>query len=169
MIRWRLGGFFGCLLALTLAFGCESQVGKDYTGEPLLTLHGKVLLSDEEADQNLEPRVMYLGVDGDAVLARGELSGDFPARFRFDLTEPPPESAIHALSHRDYDYDGEIAEGWLVLVPPDFPSKLPYATRTESFPEQLPTRRQRVRGDGTALHRRRSLQRTRPRVQLRAM
>ena len=131
MARKRLGGWIANLLGLASGFGCQAQVGEDYEGEPLLSLRGSVLLSEEQVDADLEPRLMYIGRDGEAVLSRGELSGDFPAKFRYDVTEPPPESAIHAV-RSDYGYAGRMAEGWLVLVPPDYPTRLPYATQTES-------------------------------------
>ena len=126
MKRRYVGALSASVLAWGSALGCEGQVGDEYKGEPLYSLQGNVLLSEDEVDADLVPRLMYFDEDG-SVLTGGALSGDFPAKFRFDVTEPPPKSAFHRV-HPDHDYDGEVAEGWLVLVPPDYPRKLPYHT-----------------------------------------
>lgn len=125
MERRNVGVLVASVLSLAAGFGCESQVGEDYKGEPLLSLSGRVVLSEDAVDTDLEPRLVYFGDDHVATFARGELTGDFPAKFRFDVTEPPPQLATHAV---DPDWgSGELTQGYLVLVPPDYPTRVPYA------------------------------------------
>ena len=50
MMRRRLGVLVG-VSWLACGAGCEAQVGEDYTGEPLLSLRGKVLLSEDLAQR----------------------------------------------------------------------------------------------------------------------
>ena len=62
---------------------------------------------------------------------KGELSGDFPAKFRFDISEPPPEAAIRTIDAPEFNFHGGIALGVLALAPSDYPLRAPYALQTE--------------------------------------
>lgn len=99
MTRRMNASLLGGLGVLTLAsaMGCESQVNDDYTGEPMLSLQGNVVVSEEQADSDLVPQLAFLdyGEDANAVrFIKGEITGEFPAKFRFDVTQPPPDSTL---------------------------------------------------------------------------
>jgi len=115
------------LLAFASAFGCEAQVNDEYTGEPLLSLQGNVLVSAEQADSDLVPRVAFLedgGADDDTVvMIDGELSGEFPAKFRFDVTQPPPDTALYGPTP-EIGMNSRYAVGFLVLRPSDSESRI---------------------------------------------
>jgi len=114
-------GYLG-LLALVPALGCESQVNDDYTGEPLFSLQGSVILSKEQANSNLEPRLSFHdGSDSenyDLILIGGELTGEFPAKFRFDVTQPPPDTTL-AGPMPQLGLITQYAYGQLVMAPAD--------------------------------------------------
>lgn len=107
------------LLALALVLGCEAQASDEYGGEPLLSLQGTVLLTKDQVNSNLVPRLAFRAAES-VVLVDGEVTGEFPAKFRFEVIQPPPREAFFETS------DGtKVASGFLVMVPPDFPKRIP--------------------------------------------
>lgn len=86
-----IGGLVGGAAALALCAGCESQVGEGYEGEAILTLEGSVELGEGEvADQ--VPVLAFSTPDFNAfLLVEARVEGEYPARFRMSVFEPPPE------------------------------------------------------------------------------
>lgn len=106
------------VLAVASAMGCEAQVNDDYTGEPLLSLQGDVVVRDG-ADENAVPGIAFTKADdrdNTMVIVDGELHGEFPAKFRFDVTQPPPEEALHE-PFAGYGLETKYSLGVLVLAP----------------------------------------------------
>jgi len=107
------------VLALASAMGCEAQVNDEYKGEPLFSLQGNVVVSEEQADSKLIPHLAFRVAGEEAnsvVLVDGELTGEFPAKFRFDVTEPPPDSVLSG-PFPEMGLSGKGAVGFLVLRP----------------------------------------------------
>lgn len=114
------------LLASLLVFGCDSQVGEEYTGEPMLSLQGNVVLGANQQRSDLVPQLAFYHPDGESVvLLNGEVSGDFPARFRFDIMQAPPDEVIDTALLESMGMEGGIAHAKLVLLPADHPRHMP--------------------------------------------
>ena len=96
-------------------------MGKDYAGERLLSLRGTVLL-EQDSPRELRP-TLALATETDLNLIDGEVQGEFPAMFRFDVTEPPPRTALS--SDPSGELRGQFALGLLVMLPPDHPGGIP--------------------------------------------
>ncbi len=109
------------VLVLGAGTACGTQVGEDYTGEVQFTLAGNV---NVDPNTPLVPRLAFFemgGVHG-VHLVDGELTGEYPQRFRFEVTKPPPESSF-------IEIDGigkHVYGGFIGLFPPDIPSFLPH-------------------------------------------
>jgi hypothetical protein len=121
------------LLAFASAFGCESQVDDEYTGEPLLSLQGNVLVSEEQVDTNLLPYLAF-SVQDEVVFVGGEVTGEFPAKFRFDVTQPPPAGALREVN--ELGFSGRMATAFLVMLPPDHPKRIAEWLDTEYLDSQ---------------------------------
>jgi len=122
------------LLALASALGCESQVNDDYTGEPLFSLQGNVVATADYEDQNLVPRLGFHVADEEAnsvVLVDGKVQGEFPARFRFDVTRPPPHEAL-VPPWSDFGLESKFSFGYLLLQPANSDKHIPNVLRSES-------------------------------------
>jgi len=115
------------LLAFAYVLGCESQVNDDYTGEPLFSMQGNVVVTAHHQDRNLVPRLGFHVATDDAnsvVLVDGEVRGEFPARFRFDVTQPPPDEAL-APARSDFGIESEFSFGYLLLQPANSDNRMP--------------------------------------------
>jgi len=108
-------GLFGAGAALVLA-GCEAQVGDGYRGEVLLSLQGSVVLNGQSAADQV-PVLAFLRSSGFALLD-AHVEGEFPSRFRMEIFEAPPESAL-------LDPTTGTATGFLTVVPKDHPKEIP--------------------------------------------
>lgn len=110
------------LLLSAFPAGCDSQAPPDYRGEPLGTIRGTII--DASSNPPEAPQVVLLWhhedeEDRDApVGVETQVSGDFPASFRLDLFEPPPEDTLGALDGLD-DNPGpyRVAEAYLMVYP----------------------------------------------------
>jgi len=132
MARWWDKQWSGSLslVALASALGCDAQVNDEYTGEPLLTLKGTVVMTEEQANSNLVPCLAFYAGEW-LVFVDGEVSGEFPAKFRFDVTQPPPTQAMW-----QPDSGGlSLALGFLVMLPPDHPDRVPTVLNREYLNE----------------------------------
>jgi len=124
------------LLAFTCVLGCDAQVDHEYKGEPLLSLQGNVLVSKGQLGVENVP---YLGLlDSDErgtflALVDGEVSGEFPAKFRFDVTQPPPEEMLHQMPP-EQGFSGRGASGLLVMLPPDSDERYRLIPEVETNP-----------------------------------
>ena len=120
------------LLALPASFcgaACGSQASDDYQGEVLLTIDGNV---NVETSRDLELKLGFYTQDNTAVkVMDGHVSGEFPAKFRFEVTEPPPDGTLLDLEG-ELGIHGRLAIGFLVLLPPDAPSTIPALDSTSS-------------------------------------
>lgn len=70
-------------LAFASMLGCEAQASDEYSGEPLLSLRGTVLVTKDQANSDLVPHLAFSVADDETnavVLVPGELSGEFPAK-----------------------------------------------------------------------------------------
>jgi len=103
---------FNVLATLGSAAACDSQVGENYTGEPLLSIHGTV--QNGAVDPDLVPALGFETLDG-MYLVDGHMTGTFPAQFQFDVTEVPPDAAFTLLPTAD------VALGTLLMVPRNHP------------------------------------------------
>jgi hypothetical protein len=118
-IRSLIGGLVGAV-ALALGAGCESQVGEEYEGEAILTLEGSVELGEGEAADQV-PVLAFPTADFNAfVLVDARVEGEFPARFRMSVFDPPPANARA-------EADGTVT-GFLTVVPKDHLSEIPNVT-----------------------------------------
>ena len=103
-----------CIALVALATGCDARTSSDYQGEVLVTLHGEVRLEDSSPPPSDEIELFYrnyTGLLGDAgtadflFLERVRVAGEYPAAFRIELFEPPPEEAL-----TDFGIDGKPDE-----------------------------------------------------------
>ena len=112
-----LGRLLGGLTALVLCGGCESQVGEEYRGEPILTLQGSVELEKGAASDQV-PVLAFPATDGKGyLLVDSRVEGEYPAHFRLSVFDPPPKNVFT-------QPDG-TAIGFLTVVPKDHPSEVP--------------------------------------------
>src|SRR5687768_12932682 len=75
--------------------GCDAQAGTDYRGESLLSVTGSVAIENQDPPDDLIPALAFDTRKGDRFLIEDvEVSGEFPARFSFDVFEPPPKEAL---------------------------------------------------------------------------
>jgi hypothetical protein len=87
---------------LSLAGGCDSQAGRDYKGESLLSVQGAIVASEGlSLDSDVVPVVAwYMGEQGDENefsvmdVQDVDVSGDFPSKFELSITEFPAESVL---------------------------------------------------------------------------
>lgn len=111
---WTLAGIGTLTFAATL--GCEAQVNDEYAGEPLLSLRGNVVVSTDQVDNDAVPHIAFVDFHAKSiVLLDGEVSGEFPAKFRFDVTQPPPEETL--AEYPELGFNSGVAIGRLVLSP----------------------------------------------------
>lgn len=116
-------GFWGLALPLCASLGCEAQVSGGYTGEPLLSMQGTVVLTEPRSG-DLVPALAFR-----STLIDPEVRGTFPAEVRLDVMEVPPESALFDFA--DPNQQGKVGLGRLVVVPRNHPravSVLPKGT-----------------------------------------
>lgn len=116
------------VLAIASAMGCEAQVDDDYTGEPLLSLQGNVVVTKDLADADLVPYLAFPGQDAEGsflALIDGELTGDFPAKFRFDVTQPPSDDALSSMPP-EWGFKGKASVGTIVMLPPNIGDRIPF-------------------------------------------
>ena len=105
-------------LLLATLLGCDAQVDFVYSGEPLARLHGVAVgFGEEELGDTVA--VMwnanrgYQVPSGPVVLQ--PLRPSSPSDLGIHLLAPPPDAAFFRLG----DGAGDIAEGYLFLLPPD--------------------------------------------------
>jgi hypothetical protein len=93
------------MVLLALLIGCEAQVPGGYQGESLATIRGTVRneASDPPEGAELVMRWHYEDEeDRDAPVYESiEVAGEFPAAFRLDIFEPPPERTFGRLDGPD--------------------------------------------------------------------
>jgi len=113
------------LMALPASFcgaACGSQATDDYQGEVLLTIEGNV---NVDTSTDLELKLAFYNRDKSAVkVMAGHVSGEFPAKFRFEVTDPPPDDTLLDVEG-EFGMRGELAMGFLVLLPPNHASSIP--------------------------------------------
>lgn len=123
-------------LALSSALGCESQVNDDYTGEPLFSLQGNVVVRENQAEVDQIPYIGLFGSDeeGDFLyLMDGKLTGEFPGKFRFDVTQPPADEVLYQLPSEE-GFNSRGASGLLVMLPPNSAGRVPMIADVWSYP-----------------------------------
>jgi len=131
----QLGATLG-LLAFAGLLSCDAQVDDEYMGEPLLSLQGNVVVRKGHLDADVVP---YLGLfDSDErgvflALVGGELTGEFPAKFRFDVTQPPPDEVLHPMPPNDR-INGRGTSGLLLMLPPDSDERYRLIPEVETYP-----------------------------------
>jgi hypothetical protein len=123
----------GLALALGGVLGCDAQVGQGYSGEPLLSLRGTVVLAEPRAF-DLVPAVAFAQIPNYTLLDT-EVQGQFPAEFRLDLLEPPPQSALIPYPSDEPGTMGSIGIGSIVVVPRQHPRLIPMLSTTGSIDE----------------------------------
>lgn len=118
-----------CACAL---LGCDRQAPADYSGEPLLSMRGRVELALEHpAEASLVPALAFRNHESSELrIVDVEVSGEFPAEFALDVYLPPPPSAFVAISeHVD---EPEVALGYIAAVTPDHPATIRFAGGEQS-------------------------------------
>jgi len=114
---------FTAALPLFVALGCDSQVGPEYTGESLFALRGTVVLQEPRSEAIVPALAFVNGYE--RVLVDGYVQGSFPAEFRFDVTEPPPESVLFPFGSTQAGGTVKGGSGQIVVVPADHPRRMP--------------------------------------------
>ena len=114
------------LVGLLGAPACESQVGDGYEGEVQFLLEGTV----HGADSGLRPRIGFIG-ESDVIFVDGTVTGSFPSKFRFEVTEPAPAEAI-ADGAPETEYAGKLAIGFIAMMPEGSPDRLPFLSEVTS-------------------------------------
>jgi hypothetical protein len=104
------------------ASACGAQVGEDYSGEPLLSLEGAVVLDSASASRDVVPALLFENDEG-LVLVDAELRGEFPARVRIDVTEAPPADVLFPVPEEDPSV--RVAIGKIVVVDRRHPLRVP--------------------------------------------
>jgi hypothetical protein len=124
-----LGGYGVVASSFLVSGGCQPQAGEGYTGEPLFSIQGKVVLNEPSASE-LVPALRFSGSD-EHTIVDAEIRGDFPARFRLDVMEAPPESVLFAAPAEDEEnyvgprWKGLLGLAAIVLVPREHPRTIP--------------------------------------------
>ncbi len=90
--------------SLFASAGCDAQVDGDYAGEPLAVISGKIVnertLNTPEAHAGLLWSVSYDSEQAEiyglshSIAETVNVSGEFPAQFRLELFQPPPEDGM---------------------------------------------------------------------------
>lgn len=105
---------------------CDAQVGEEYPGEALATLHGTITVAEgTQIDGDAAATVVWhVWQDGDDASVTDELpvSGDFPASFTLSIYEPPPEAARFDVGDEDASLAGiHLATGYVTVLPAGYP------------------------------------------------
>jgi hypothetical protein len=110
---------------------CDRQAPADYTGEPLLSMHGRVELAVERDDAgSLIPALAFRNdEDGSLHIVDVEVDGDFPAEFVLDVYLPPPPQSFVEIS--EYLDEPDVAVGFITAVTPDHPELVRFASGGE--------------------------------------
>jgi hypothetical protein len=114
--RNRIGGSAVAALSCLGGYGCDAQVGQQYSGEVMLELRGHVTSADQPT-QDVVPALMTYGDRAPAPndnggpvpivhIMEGKLEGIFPSDFKLSIAGPPPQSERYGM-----------ALGFVVLVP----------------------------------------------------
>jgi hypothetical protein len=83
------------LAGLSLTCACDLEASPDYLGESLLSLQGKVTISDDRTEGALVPALAFENADdGRLDIVDVEVEGEFPNSFSLDVYTPPPNSAL---------------------------------------------------------------------------
>ncbi|HKU44316.1 MAG TPA: hypothetical protein VJR89_39425 [Polyangiales bacterium] len=129
----QLTSLFG-LGTLALA-ACDPQLSPRYTGESLLTITGRVEISEQRSDSLVVPALGFVVPEKADILIRDvEVQGQFPSDFRLDVYEPPPRDAYFDLT---YQKSGEpqLAVAYITAVPNDHPDQINTATSVNAYPQ----------------------------------
>jgi hypothetical protein len=118
-------GIYGVPLSVFCGvLGCQPQAGEGYTGEPLFSLQGQVVLREADVG-DVVPALMFV-FGREARFVDAEVRGDFPASFRLDVMEPPPSSAF--IPKDVFNVPGMKGEGAvarIAVVPREHPPNVP--------------------------------------------
>ncbi|HEY3494212.1 MAG TPA: hypothetical protein VGK73_05985 [Polyangiaceae bacterium] len=68
------------------------------------------------------PAIVFYSWDQEYKIIDGEVQGEFPARFRMDVTEPPPPEALGPIDGQE----GRATIGSIVVAPRSHPKTAPY-------------------------------------------
>lgn len=105
--------------AALAAAGCDQPAGPDYEGEVLASLRGTVV-DDRSTDTSAAKVVLVWGVDEAPidrhVATEVPVAGAFPAEFRLDVFEPPPDDALMTPEGVD---EPRIGVAYVLVVPED--------------------------------------------------
>jgi hypothetical protein len=121
----RLRAFLPSIPILLGALACSAQAGTDYRGESIFGIQGSVVVRDG-ADTNLVPTLAFFSPGGLRIVD-GVVAGQFPSKFSFDVTDPPPDDAVVPMQYGP-GRTGSIALGSLVMLRPDHADTIPYLT-----------------------------------------
>jgi hypothetical protein len=115
---WTLMGI--SLLAAVLSC-CGSIDGPEHPGDPLWTLHGKILEAEPGVETG-ELRVAFVWerhfLEGGVALIAQDIpiNPEFPSEFTLDLFEAPPEEAMHQGEDLEEELAGLRVAGGILLV-----------------------------------------------------
>ena len=108
------------LLALAILGACDPQVGEDYKGEPLVSLHGEVVNQLDGSIGPLDASLVWLNASGEPDTTIGDsvpVTGDFPAGFRLDVYRPPDEAALNDYTiGGEYPDESRIGVAWITAL-----------------------------------------------------
>ena len=117
------------MLGLTKLVGCGSQAAEGSTSETPFALEGAIRL---DGDTELRPSLAFV-VGSRLEIVEGQLSGEFPSKFRLELGNAPPADALAV----DPEFEalgvtGPVALGFILMLPPDHPTTIYHMDTFES-------------------------------------
>jgi hypothetical protein len=113
------------LLGVQFLAGCDSQAGKDYRGEPLLSINGSVVIQNQNPPGNLVPALAFINYNKRTLdFAEVEVTGEFPARFTLDVFDPPPAGSLYDWEDPGDENEPTYAMGFITAVNADHPASI---------------------------------------------
>jgi hypothetical protein len=107
-------------LALVVLGACDPQVGENYKGEPLASMHGVVVNELDRSIGPLDASLVWLNSSSEPDTTIGDsepVSGDFPAGFRLDVYRPPDEAALNDYTNGgEYPDESRIGVAWITAL-----------------------------------------------------
>lgn len=121
----RIGVMVSCSLIAAFGAACDRQVETNYQGEPLMQIHGSVVIPQGLQSSALVPSIAWFAIENQGKdnekhylrISDVGFTGDFPGGFTLDIYDPAPADALI------HDIPGEpaYADGRITAVPASYP------------------------------------------------
>lgn len=113
---------------------CDSQFSPSYTGDSLLTIVGRVEITDERESLTVPALAFGIPEDGSILIQDVAVQGRFPSDFRLDVYQPPPKGSYINVTHQNSG-EPRLAVAYITAVEADHPDVIRVATEasTEAF------------------------------------